>query len=218
MRTKISLLLVSALLVGSAGGRAYGAVVVDSQSFKGSQAATTFSGSVTISCGRGKGSGMVSASGFLSGSQQIIKATGTPTTVNNGDFVEVDSYSNTCTGVSLGFLTGGSSNVFTPPGAHLNSAQILGSTTVGDLSSPPNTLPVFVDVVFEGTGAVTASKSTTTTKTRGPLTITITSQATSTRAADASGTIKIGGVDIDATFSSATLTNNANATVTITKN
>jgi hypothetical protein len=218
MRTKLSLLLVSALLVGSAGGRAYGAVVVDSQAFKGSQAATTFSGSVTISCGRGKGSGTVSASGFLSGSQQINKVTGSPVTVSNGDFVEVDSYSNTCTGVSLGFLTGGSSNVFTPPSLRLNSAQILGSTTVGDFNSPPNTLTVSLDVVFEGTGAITTSKSTTTTKTKGPLTITITSQASSNRAADASGTIKINGVDIDATFSSGTLSSNANATVTITKN
>src|SRR5215510_3976252 len=101
MRTKLGLLLVSALVVGSVGGRAYGAVVVDSQSFKGSQGATSFSGSVTISCGRGKGSGTVSASGFLSGSLQIVKATGSPTTVNDGVFVEVDSYSNTCTGANL---------------------------------------------------------------------------------------------------------------------
>lgn len=216
MRTNFSLLLVSALLVGSAGGRAYGAVVVDSQAFKGSQAATNFSGSVTISCGKNKGSGTVSAFGFISGSQQITKATGTPTTVNNGVFLEV-SYTNTCTGASLSFADGGITNGFTPPNAHLNSAQVLGTATVQDFSTGASGT-VVLDVVFEGTGAITTSKSTTTTKTKGPLTITITSQGSSSRAAVASGTIKVNGVDIDATFDSTSMSSNANATVTITKN
>ena len=218
MRTRISLLLVSALLVGSAGGRAYGAVVVDSQSFKGSQAATNFSGTVTISCGKNKGSGTVSAFGFISGSQQIIKATGTPTTVNNGVFIEV-SYTNSCTGASLSFADGSIANGFTPPSVRLNSAQVDGTTTVQDFSTGASGT-VFLDVVFEGTGAITTSKSTTTTKTKGPLTITITAQGSSSRAAVASGTIKVNGVDIDATFDpgTTTMSSNANATVTITKN
>jgi hypothetical protein len=218
MRTKLSLLLVSALLVGSAGGRAYGAVVVDSQSFKGSQAATTFTGSRTISCGKGKGSGTVTASGFLQGSQTITKATGSPTTVDNGTFIEI-SYTNSCTGASLSFADGGTSNGFTPPSSRLNSAEVAGTTSVTDFSTG-TTATVAFDVVFEGTGAITTSKSTTTTKTKGPLTITITSQGSSTRAASASGTITVNGIDVDAIFdpTSTTLSSNANATVTITKN
>ena len=216
MRTRMNLLMVTALVLLGASGRAFGAVVVDTQVFKGSQGATTFSGTASIRCSGG-GRGTVSAAGFLSGSQTITKTSGSPKMVNNGVFVEVDSYSNTCTGVTLGFADGGIANGFTPPNAHLNSAQLLGSTTVQDFDTGLS-VPVVIDVVLEGTGAITASKSTTTTKTKGPVTITITSSASASRAADASGTIKIGGVDVDATFSSTTLSSNANATITITKN
>ena len=101
MRTRMNLLMVTALVVWEAGGRAFGAVVVDSQSFKGSQAATSFSGSVTIACAAA-GSGTVSASGFTLGiPARSPKTTGSPTTVNNGVFIEVDTYSNTCTGATL---------------------------------------------------------------------------------------------------------------------
>ncbi len=216
MRMKMSVLLVSALVVASAGGRAFGAVTVDKQTFKGSQGATTFSGSATIACAGG-GSGTVSASGFLSGSQQITKTSGSPKMVNNGVFVEVDSYSNTCTGATLGFADGGIANGFTPPNAHLNSAQLLGTTTVQDFGTGL-TITVAIDVVLEGTGPISAEKSNTKTKTKGPFTITIMRSASASRAADASGTISVGGVAIDATFSSTTLSTNANATLTITKN
>jgi hypothetical protein len=217
MRTRINLLMVTASLVFvAAGGRAFGAVTVDKQSGKGSNAGTSFSGSATIHCSGG-GSGTVSASGFLSGSQSVTKSTGSPKTVNNGVFIEIDTYSNTCTGANLGFLTGGLANAFTPPNAHLNSAQILGSATVQDFNDVPNTLAVSLDVVFEGTGPVTAGKSTTVTKTKGPLTITINSSASASRAADASGDIKVGGVLLDTTFSVTTLSSNSNSTITITK-
>jgi hypothetical protein len=215
MRTTKSLLLVSAMMVVSVGGRAFGSVVVDTQTFKGSQGATSFSGSATIACAGG-GHGTVSAAGFLSGSQTITKTTGSPKTVNNGIFVEVDSYSNTCTGATLGFADGGIANGFTPPNVRLNSAQLAGTTTVQDFDTGLS-IAVAIDVVLEGTGPITASNSTTKTKTKGPVTITITSSASASRAADASGTISVGGVAIDATFSSTTLSSNANATITITK-
>ncbi len=105
---------------------------------RGASAATSFSGSATIHCAGG-GSGTVSASGFLSGSQTITKATGSPKTVNNGIFVEVDSYSNTCTGATLGFADGGIANGFTPPSVRLNSAQVAGTTTVQDFSTMART-------------------------------------------------------------------------------
>jgi len=114
MRTKMNLLMVTALVLLGASGRAFGAVVVDTQVFKGSQGATSFSGSASIRCSGG-GRGTVSAAGFLSGSQTITKTSGAPKMVNNGVFVEVDSYSNTCTGATLGFADGGIANGFTPP-------------------------------------------------------------------------------------------------------
>lgn len=216
MRTKISLLLVSALVVGSAGGRAYGAVVVQKESFKGSRADTFFSGSATITCAGG-GSGTLSMTGMLSGSQSITKTTGSPKTVSNGASIEIDNYSNTCTGLTFGFGFGGFANGFTPPNAHLNSAQVLGTGSVQDFDSGA-TVQVVVDVVWEGTGPLSAEKSHTVTKTRGPFTITITRQANANRTADASGTIKVDGVDINATFNMSTLSSNANGTLTITKN
>jgi hypothetical protein len=216
MRTTKSVLLVSALMVGSIGGRAFGATV-DKESFKGSQAATFFSGSGTVACAGG-GSGTVTASGFLSGSQSITKMTGSPKTVSNGVFVELDSYSNTCPGAPpFGFATGGIANGFTPPNPHLNSAELAGSTTVQDFDTGA-TLVVAIDVVLEGTGPISAEKNNTKTRTTGPVTITITHQASANRAADASGTISVGGVALDATFSSSTLSSNANTTITITKN
>ncbi len=215
MRTTKSLLLVSVLVVASAGGRAFGATV-DKEVFKGKQAATTFSGSATIAC-TGGGSGTVTASGFLSGSQTITKSTGSPKTVNNGIFVEVDAYSNTCTGATLGFADGGIANGFTPPNARLNSAELAGTTTVQDFDTGAS-IAVSIDVVFEGTGPITSDKSNTKTKTTGPITITIVHTASASRAADASGTISVGGVAIEATFSSTTLSDNANTTITITRN
>jgi hypothetical protein len=216
MRTKLSLLLVSALLVGSAGGRAYGAVVVEKQSFKGSRADTFFSGSATIACAGG-GFGTLSMFGMLTGAQTITKTTGSPKTVTNGASIEIDNYSNTCTGVTFGFVFGGFANGFTPPNAHLNSAQLLGTGSVQDFDSGA-TIQVAVDVVWEGTGPISAEKSHTVTKTKGPFTITIARQANANRAADASGTIQVDGVDINATFNTSTLSNNANGTLTVTKN
>lgn len=216
MRTRMNLWMVSALVVVSAGGRAFGSTVVDKESFKGSHADTFFSGSASIACAGG-GSGTLSLSGMLSGSQTVTKATGSPTTFNNGASLEVDNYSNTCTGVTFGFGFGGFANGFTPPNAHLNSAQVMGTASVQDPGSGV-TVQVAVDVVWEGTGPVSAEKSHTITKTKGPFTITITRQASATRSADASGTLIVDGVNVDATFSLSTMSSNSSGTLTLTKN
>lgn len=216
MRTKLSLLMVAALVFVAGRGRAFGAVTVEKQSFKGSRADTFFSGSATIACAGG-GSGTLSMSGMISGSQSIMKTTGSPKTFNNGAFIEVDNYSNTCTGLMFGFADGGFANGFTPPNAHLNSAQVLGTAPVQDPSSGA-TIQVAMDVVWEGTGPLSAEKSHTITKTKGPFTITITRQASATRSADVSGTLTVDGVNIDATFNSSTLSSNANGTLTVSKN
>ena len=215
MRTRMGLMMVSALVISSAGGHAFGAVV-DKESFKGSRADTFFSGSATIACAGG-GSGTLSMSGMLSGAQSITKATGSPKTVSNGASIEIDNYSNTCTGLTFGFAFGGFASGFTPPNAHLNSAQVAGTGSVQDFDSGA-TVQVAVDVVWEGTGPLSAEKSHTITKTKGPFTITIMRQANANRTADASGTIKADGVDINATFTMSTLSSNANGTLTVTKN
>lgn len=217
MRTKTGLLMVATLVFVAGRGSAFGAAAtVDKQSFKGSRADTFFSGSASITCAGG-GSGTVTMSGMISASQSITKTKGSPKTVNNGVFIEVDNYQNTCTGLTFGFSDGGFANGFTPPNPHLNSAQVMGTGTVQDFGSGA-TIQVGVDVVWEGTGPISAEKSHTITKTKGPFTITITREANANRAADASGTITADGVDINATFSLSTLSNNANGTITITKN
>lgn len=219
MHTKTALALAATLAVTGLG---YGAraATVDKQKFKGSQTATFFSANDAITCADGS-SGTVFASGMLSGSDSISKETGTPKTTSNGVFVEVDIYSNTCTGVNFNFGDGSIANGYTAPNKKLNSAGLEGSTTVQDFDTG-NTIPVVVDLVVEGTGPVTATAAHTKTKTvqgkHGPVTITIASSANSTRAGLVSGSLTIDGVELDATYSSTTLSSNANTEITISKN
>ena len=192
---------------------AHGAVVEKSKQV-GKQAATSFSGTATITCPDGS-TGSVSAFGFLSGSEQINKQTGTPKTETNGVFVEVDFYSNDCTNTFLsGF--GGITDGFTPPNKRLNSAGLEGTAFVQDFGSGVQ-IAVAIDVVIEGTGPLTASKSTTKTKTLHPVTITINKSANANRAGVASGTIAIDGVALDTTYSNTTLSDNATLDITIEK-
>jgi hypothetical protein len=218
MHMKTALVLVTTLTTT---GLAYSAhaATVDKQKFKGSQAATTFLANNAITCADGT-TGTVFSSGFLSGSQSISKETGTPKTVSNGIFVEVDIYSNTCTGVNFNFGDGGITNGYTPPNKNLNSAGLEGSTTVQDFDTG-NTIPVVLDLVIEGTGPIAAEKAHSTTRTvqgkHGPITITITHSANSNRQGVVSGTLSVDGVELDATFSPTTLSTNDNMEITIEK-
>jgi len=219
MQMKTALVLTATLAVTGLGFGAR-AATVDKQKFKGSQAATSFSANNALTCADGS-AGSVFASGFLSGSDSISKETGTPKTVTNGIFVEVDIYSNTCTGVNFNFGDGSIANGYTAPNKKLNSAGLDGSTTVQDFDTG-NTIPVVVDLVIEGTGPVTATAAHSKTKTvqgkHGPVTITITTSANSTRAGLVSGSLTIDGVELDATYSSTTLSSNGSTEITIDKN
>jgi hypothetical protein len=140
--------------------------------------------------------------------------------VNNGISVEIDSYSNSCTGTSFsGF--GGAANAFASPNKKLTSAGLTGTASVQDFSTSL-TFNVGVDVVIVGTGPISASKSSTKTKTiqcpGGTVTITITRSANSNRSGNASGSLTIEGFELDPTFSTTTLVDNSNTTITIEKN
>jgi hypothetical protein len=220
MRVQVSFVLATALFSTSVDSWAND-VVVEKQAFVGKQAFTSFSGSATIRCaGKPRRTGTVTAFGSLSGSQQVSSQTGTPTTVSNGVFVEIDSYFNECTGASVGFADGGIANGFTPPDRRLNSAGIEGTALVQDFGSGVQ-VPVVLDLVIEGTGPLTASSSTTKTKTvdgpDGPVTITINTSSNANRSGVVSGTLKIDGVRLNTTYTSTTLSDNANTTITITK-
>jgi hypothetical protein len=217
MRSRTAVVLASALAVTSVAGAAR-AATVEKQKMTGSHAATSFSSEASIKCGDGS-DGSIFASGFLMASETVTKETGTPTVVSNGIFVEVDSYSNSCTNVFTSG-TGGIANGFTPPNKGLNSAGLEGSTSFQDLNTGA-LIPISIDVVIVGTGPISASKSSTKTKTImgkcGPVTITITRQAEANRSGIASGTITIDGVALDSTFSVTTLEASSNVDITITK-
>ena len=214
MRIQMTFVL-AATLVSTGFGAGAHAAVVEKDVFIGKQAATSFSGTATITCADGS-SGTVSALGFLSGSEQFSKQTGTPKTFSNGVFVEIDSYFNDCTGASLGFSDAGIANGFTPPNKRLNSAGLEGTALVQDFDTGAQ-IPVVIDIVIQGTGPLTASKSSSKTKTLHPLTITINKSSNANRAGVASGTISIDGVQLDTTFSATTLSDNASFDLTIEK-
>jgi hypothetical protein len=219
MQTKIALAFVTALTSVSLGSIAH-AKTVDKQKFQGSQTATSFTVNETLTCADGT-SGSVFASGFLSGSDSISKETGTPKTLSNAVFVELDIYSNTCTGVNFGFGDGSIVDGYTPPNKRLNSAGLMGTATIQDFDTG-HTISIAIDLVVEGTGPITASKSHSRTRTvqtpGGPITVNIDTAANSNRSGDVSGTLSIGGTELEATYSSTTLSTNASTEITISKN
>jgi hypothetical protein len=219
MRSAPSHALTFALVV--VGTSAHAAKSVDKESFKGSQASTSFSSTTSTTCAD-HSKGTVTANGFITGSDSISKETGSPKTVTNGVSVELDNYSNSCTGASVGFGDGTAANGYTPPNKKLNSAGLEGTVPVQDIDSG-YTATVVLDLVIEGTGPISAEKSHSRTRTvqgkKGPVTIEIDTSADSNRSGVVSGTISIDGVELDATFDGpTTLSSNASKEITITKN
>lgn len=216
MYAKTGILLFSALASVAVVAHA---ATVDKQTFNGTQASTSFSIDQEITCANGSG-GSVFAFGFLSGAEQVTKETGSPKVVSNGINVELDSYSNSCTGTSFnGF--GGAANAFAAPNKKLTSAGLQGTVSVQNFDGGA-TLNVGVDVVIVGTGAISTSKSSNKTKTLqcpgGTVTITINRSANSNRSGNPSGSLNIEGFELDPTFSGATLIDNSSTTITIAKN
>jgi hypothetical protein len=216
MYAKTALLLFSAFATVAIAAHA---ATVDHQKFNGTQGSTNFSAEAQITCANGL-TGSAFASGALFGSENITKDSGSPKTVNNGIFVEIDSYSNSCTGTSLGGAFGGIANGFAAPEKNLKSAGLQGSTLVQDFGSGAQ-IPVVLDIVIVGTGPISASQSSTKTKTvqspGGPVTITISRSSNSNRSGIASGSITIEGVEFTPTYFATSLVDNSSAEITIQK-
>jgi len=198
--------------------RAFAATEVQRTTFSGSQAQVGFFGSGQLTCADGS-MGFVSVTGFLNGAQQIFSTTGTPQTIGNGVYVEIDSFFNTCTGLALSGA-GQIVNGFTPPDKKLTSARLAGTAQVQDFGTGA-TVPITLDVAISGDGTLTSSKANSHTKTvgdkGGPLSITTSHGASSNRSGTASGTMSIDGVAIDPQFFFAVLVANDNTTTTISK-
>lgn len=191
------------------------AATVQKVTFKGNQVSTFFSGSTTINCAGG-GTAEFSASGFLSGAQQLFKSKGSPKTVSNGVFVDV-SFFNGCTSESR-FASGGISGGFAPPNRTLAAASLEGSTVIQDFGDGA-TFPFSLDVEVVGEGPVSAGRTKSHTRTVGApgnaFTITHSDFSNANRAGTASGTVTVAGVTLTPEFSSTTLIFNSNSVLTI---
>jgi hypothetical protein len=217
MHSRLPIVL-TGMVVASFAGNARSATV-DRQKFDGSQVATTFSADAAIRCSDGT-QGSVFAMGFISGSQSITKQPGTRKVVDNGVFVEIDAYSNSCTGVNFGFAEGAITGGFSPPNNNLVSARLAGSADAQDFDTGA-TIHVTLDLVVSGTGSIVAEKANTKTRTiqgeGGPFTITIARSANANRAGTVTGTITIAGVVLHPEFFGTTLLRNSSSTITIEK-
>ena len=192
--------VLATLVLGGWVGRAQATTEVQRVTFVGSQAAFQFSASTSITCADGSG-GVAAAFGFISGADSINNSTGSPQSLSNGTFVEIDFYSNSCTGAFISFGDGGIANSYTPVDKKLSSAAIVGSGTVQDFNSG-NVFPVSLNVTFTGTASTFQQKSNSHTKITGTkhgnLLIAHNQSANSNRAATVSGQVTIDNV----TFSS----------------
>jgi hypothetical protein len=212
--------VVAMLVLGGWAGRAQAATQVQQMTFAGSQAAFEFEASTSIDCGGGV-TGVATAIGFVSGADQINSSTGSPPSMSNGAFVEIDFYSNTCTGAFLSFGDGGIANSYTAPDKKLTSAGIAGVGTVQDFNTG-NTFAVSLNVSFAGTRSTSQEKSNTHSKvtgtTHGNLSISHNQSASASRQATVTGVVGIDSVtftSLDVFFVS--LSSNSSDTLTVSK-
>jgi len=207
-----------AFVVGVSGSAR--AAEIQRSTFQGSQVQAGFFGTASIICPDGVTPGFVSAFGSLTGAEQIFTSTGAPPFMSNGILVQVDSYSNSCTGQILSSMSGGIPNGLTPPDKHLTSAAMAGSGSVQDFFSGA-VLSVAVDVDVIGSGQTSQSKGNNKTKikgsTGGPIVVSSDRSANGNRGGTPEGTIIIDGVDIAAEFSFGLLITNSSASQTILK-
>ena len=201
-------------------GRAEATTEVQRVTFSGSQAAFEFEASTSVTCADGS-TGVATALGFISGSDQINFSTGSPQSMSNGTFIEIDFYSNTCTGAFLSFGDGGIANSYTAPDKKLNSAAIAGVGTVQDFNTG-NTFAVTLNVSFAGTGSTSQEKSNTHSKTTGTthgnLSISSSKSASASRQATVTGSFGIDSVtftSLDVFFAS--MSSNSSDTLTVSK-
>jgi hypothetical protein len=210
-------LLSMVFVVGVSGSAA--AAEVQRTTFGGSGVSVNFFGSAAITCDDDS-PGFISAFGVLLGAEQIQTSTGSPDFKSNAVFVQIDSYSNSCTGQIVGNANNTITNGFVPPDKKLNSSTMAGSTVVTDFISGQQ-LSVSIDVDLFGEGQLQVSKSRSRSSVRGvpggPVTITMSRSANTNRSGAGDGTISINGVDIAPEFFSAFLFGNSNAIRTVSR-
>ena len=215
MRMKLSLFLVTALATTTLAARANAKTTVEVDKSQGSNVQTSFTASADITC-PDKSAGSVFALGFISGSDSIQKTSGSPRTVSDGVFVEVDEYVNSCTG-AFASGTGGIPNGYVPPNKKLMSARLVGSTTFQDFNSG-QTFPISMNIMVTGSGPLTASKDNTVSHGSGSITLTVSHTASASREGIVTGTLSIDGIELDASFSTTTMFANTSTTITVEKN
>ncbi len=215
MQMKRSLYLATVLATTSLAARANAATTVDHEKAQGSSVQTFFSGSANIKCSD-QSEGSVFALGFITGNETMQKTTGSGPVVNDGVFVEVDEYFNSCTGSfasGFGTISGG----YHRPNQNLTSARLKGSTSFQDFGSGEK-VPVTMNLTIRGTGPLVANKGNTVTHGNGPMTVIVSHTAASSREGSVTGTLSIGGVELDATFDPASMFTQTATTITVEKN
>jgi hypothetical protein len=188
--------------------------------FSGTQAATSFQISQSITCAGG-GTGSVFAFGFVAGADSITTMTGSPkANGSNGTFVEIDSYSNTCTGTNFGSAAGAISNGYVPPDSNLTSARATGTGLIQDFGTAIQ-YSVTLNLTFTGIGPLNDSKSHTMSRTISaagkPLTMSNSHFENTHRAAMLSGTVTLEGFALTPIFFFGSLVSNDNSELTVTK-
>jgi hypothetical protein len=196
---------------------AQASTTIEKQKFSGSQATAGFVVGQSITCADGT-SGTVSAFAFVSGADQITTVTGQPKTSSNGVFVELDSYSNSCTGTNIGFGDGGISGGFTAPDQKLTSATLAGTALVQNFDNGQQ-IAVSLNLVLNGIGPVSSGHTVSTNRTgtgsTGPFSISVSHSANANRAATPTGTVTIEGFSLTPSFFSGEILTNDNASIMI---
>ena len=195
------------------------AAEVQKVTFQGSGVSVSYFGNAAITCADGS-LGFVSAFGILLGAEQISASTGMPPFMSNGVFVQVDSYSNSCTGVMMSNANSGLASGFTPPDKKLTSSALVGTASVQDFATGAQ-VSVSIDIDLFGEGQLQVSKLRSRSSQRGvpggPVTVTTTRSANTNRNGTAEGTMSIDGVDIAPEFFSVSLFGSSNATRTVSR-
>lgn len=196
------------------------AAVVENTTVRGSQIAVFVDSTETITCAD-MSQGTATLSAFISGGQFVDRTPGGPPNGSSGTFVEIHSYTNSCTGENVSFAIGGvEGGVFGPTGG-LSLGAISGSGEAGTLDEQPVVLPFTLDITVRGTGPISSSTGTTVSKDgqcgTGTCTITIERSASRNRAGAVTGTVTVAGVEFTVDGSSSTMSLNAGTTITVSR-
>lgn len=188
---------------------------VQTNTFRGTNVGGFVTFGPNVICPNGT-KGTASGFGFIFASDSITHSPGTQPSSNNGAFIEIDSYSDSC-GNSLGFALGGLSGGYVAPNPSLQSAALSGTTTVQDLDFGTQAT-VTLNLTYTGQGPLLVSSGASVSHQVGPYTVLVNHGAFKSREATVSGTVIINGARPDVSFSTTTLVDNSSGSVTVQKN